>query len=108
MRKIKHPDDDVREMTWRLIDEQLEAPQFNRLESRLRESESARTAYVECMWLHSELLWHFRAVNGVATSFKFVDDPLLKELLASQSPAPLPKKKPSRLNKALKALSLLF
>src|SRR5690606_1922194 len=86
---------ELRELTWRLVDDEIDEPQFRRLESSLLQSEEARQVYVECIWLHSELLFYFRK-NDQAKPTRLANDPLLIQILESQSPPPLPKPRKSR------------
>ena len=57
------PVDEVQELVWALVDEQLDETQFARLEQLLSESEAARKMYVECMQLHAGLIEHFRQAD---------------------------------------------
>ncbi len=101
--------EEVQELTWRLIDDEIDDKQFNRLESVLRESDEGRKTYVDCMWLHSELIFFFRNERGETTAIKFVNDPLTAELSSPKpvgSDEPLPGPKPKRKGKGL--LSFLF
>lgn len=90
MRLTEKGREELQELTWRLVDDEIDEPGFRRLESVLRDSEEGRQVYVDCVWLHSELVWYFRHERGDATSVKIANDELLRQILESKSPDPLP------------------
>jgi hypothetical protein len=49
----------VKELTWALVDEQISDDELPLLENLLLSDGLARSAYVECMQMHSDLLTHF-------------------------------------------------
>lgn len=75
--------EEVSELTWRLIDDELETAQFERLEGYLRDSDEARKLYVEHVWLHSELIWYYQGDRIRERTMKMFDDPLLNEMLSN-------------------------
>ena len=50
---------DVEDLTWRLLDEQLEKPQFDTLERELVNNENSRKTYIDCVQLHVDLMYYF-------------------------------------------------
>jgi hypothetical protein len=51
----------VQELTWALLDEQINDDEFHLLENLLLSDEKARDSYIGCVQLHSELIAHFAA-----------------------------------------------
>ena len=51
----------VQELSWALVDEQLNADELPLLENLLLSDENARRTYLECVQMHSDLLAHFAA-----------------------------------------------
>jgi hypothetical protein len=49
----------VQELTWALLDEQINDDEFHLLENLLLSDEKARDSYIGCVQLHSELIAHF-------------------------------------------------
>lgn len=49
----------VQELTWALIDDQIESGEFQLLESMLLSDDAARGEYIHCVQLHTDLLAHF-------------------------------------------------
>ncbi|MBI1370715.1 MAG: hypothetical protein GC162_18915 [Planctomycetes bacterium] len=60
MRLTPESRSEVEELTWRIIDNEIDEPNFRRLETYLTDSEEARHLYVECFWLHTALLHHYQ------------------------------------------------
>jgi hypothetical protein len=54
--------DRVQELTWTLLDEQIQDDEFTLLENLLLSDEKARGTYIGCVQLHSELMSHFAAL----------------------------------------------
>lgn len=51
--------DNVCNLTWSLVDEQLGEDDFRLLENLLLSDDRARETYLDCMQLHSDLTHHF-------------------------------------------------
>jgi hypothetical protein len=51
---------DVEELTWQLLDEQIDEPNVRVLERELLSNSSARRKYVDCVQLHVALGCYFR------------------------------------------------
>ena len=54
------PSERVRELTWAMVDEQIEDNQWSELQKLLTDNTAARLAYIEAIQLHTDLLFHFR------------------------------------------------
>lgn len=74
--------DRVRELTWAMVDENLEDSQWSELQKLLTDSSSARFAYIEAMQLHTDLLFHFQDQHK-GESKKDPDTPILGSIEAS-------------------------
>jgi hypothetical protein len=73
----------VQELTWALVDEQIDAEELRFLESLMLSDEKARDAYVRCVHLHADLISHFAASEAPAASGK---PPMLNFLSAANPP----------------------
>jgi hypothetical protein len=51
---------DVEELTWQLLDEQIDEPNVRVLERELLTNSAARKKYVDCVQLHVALDFYFR------------------------------------------------
>jgi len=51
--------DRVQELTWAMVDEQINADEIRLLENLLLSDDQARDTYVHCIQLHTDLLGHF-------------------------------------------------
>jgi hypothetical protein len=60
--------DEVQELVWALVDEQISAAQIARLERLVADEPRARTAYIRCMATHAELQTHFATFGLAAAS----------------------------------------
>jgi hypothetical protein len=49
----------VQELTWALLDEDISDDEMSLLDTLLLTGESARSRYVECVQLHTDLMVHF-------------------------------------------------
>ena len=49
----------VQELTWALLDEQLNDDEMSLLDSLLLSDDAARRRYVECVQLHTDLISHY-------------------------------------------------
>ena len=61
--------DRVQELTWALLDEQINDDEFILLDNLLLSDEKARGSYIGCVQLHTDLMAHF-AVSPAETSSK--------------------------------------
>jgi hypothetical protein len=77
--------DRVQELTWALLDEQINDDEFHLLDNLLLSDEKARGAYVGCVQLHADLMSHFAVPTGPAGSKVANNSPLLG-FLNSDSP----------------------
>jgi hypothetical protein len=60
--------DRVQELTWALLDEQVNADEFRLLENLLLSDDKARDTYIGCVQLHADLLAHFAAPSTEETA----------------------------------------
>jgi hypothetical protein len=51
--------DRVQELTWALLDEQINEDEFILLDNLLLSDEKARESYIGCVQLHTDLMAHF-------------------------------------------------
>jgi hypothetical protein len=51
--------DRIQELTWALLDEQINDDEFNLLDTLLLSDEKARETYLGCTQLHADLMAHF-------------------------------------------------
>jgi hypothetical protein len=58
----------VQELTWALVDDQINDGEFQLLESMLLSDDAARHEYLDCIQLHTDLLAHFAAPAGTAVA----------------------------------------
>jgi len=49
----------VEELTWAMVDEQINAGEFELLDSLLLSDDAARETYIGCVQLHVDLMHHF-------------------------------------------------
>jgi hypothetical protein len=54
------PVDTVETLSWALVDEQITKDEIGLLDTLLLSDTSARSTYVKCMQLHTDLLFHFQ------------------------------------------------
>src|SRR5262245_30023115 len=50
----------VQELTWALVDEQISDDEMRLLDNLLLSDDEARQTYVDCVQLHTDLMYHFR------------------------------------------------
>ena len=50
----------VQELTWALVDEQITDDEVRLLDNLLLSDDVARQTYIDCVQLHSDLMYHFR------------------------------------------------
>ena len=60
----------VQELTWALIDDQIESGEFQLLESMLLSDDAARDEYLNCVQLHADLVAHFAKPADAAAAGK--------------------------------------
>jgi hypothetical protein len=51
---------DVEDLTWQLLDDRLEEPKVRVLERELTNNDKSRRTYVDCVRLHTDLMFYFR------------------------------------------------
>jgi hypothetical protein len=51
--------DRVQELTWALMDEHINDDEFRLLDTLLMSDDAARGTYIDCVQLHSDLMFHF-------------------------------------------------
>lgn len=71
------PDDPVESLTWALLDEQITADEFGLLDTLLLSDDAARGAYIGCVQLHNDLLFHFSDQQKAATTGAVTKSPVL-------------------------------
>jgi hypothetical protein len=49
----------VQELTWALVDDQINTDEMQLLDSLLLSDDGARGTYLDCMQLHTDLMFHF-------------------------------------------------
>ena len=54
----------VQELTWALVDDQINDDEVQFLESLMLSDDKARGTYIECIQLHADLMSHFAAKNA--------------------------------------------
>ena len=57
----------VQELTWALLDDVISDDEVSLLDTLLLTGESARTRYIECVQLHSDLMGHFAKPSELAS-----------------------------------------
>jgi hypothetical protein len=60
----------VQELTWALIDDQIDSGELQLLESMLLSDEAARGEYLSCVQLHADLVAHFTQPAGKTAAGK--------------------------------------
>jgi len=53
------PEDTVSTLSWALVDEQITQDEIGLLDTLLLSDPAARNTYLDCMQLHTDLLFHF-------------------------------------------------
>jgi hypothetical protein len=59
--------DRVQELTWALLDEEINDDEFRLLENLLLSDDQCRDSYIGCVQLHADLLTHFAAKGSDGT-----------------------------------------
>lgn len=60
--------DRVQELTWALLDEQINDDEFMLLDILLLSDDKARGSYLGCVQLHADLMAHFAVPSGPAAT----------------------------------------
>ena len=60
----------VQELTWALVDDQLDADEMRLLETLLISDDRARDTYVHCVQLHADLMGHFAPASAPTAAGK--------------------------------------
>jgi hypothetical protein len=60
----------VQELTWALVDDQLDADEMRLLETLLISDDKARDTYVHCVQLHADLMGHFAPASAPTAAGK--------------------------------------
>jgi hypothetical protein len=60
----------VQELTWALVDEQIDHDEMQFLEGLLLSDDHARHTYIDCVQLHTDLMSHFAKKDPVAPEGK--------------------------------------
>lgn len=69
----------VQELTWAMVDEQINADEMQLLEGLLLSDDQARSTYIDCIQLHTDLSIHF-AKSGSGPSTPEGKSPVLSLL----------------------------
>jgi hypothetical protein len=85
--------DRIQELTWALLDEQINEDEFTLLDNLLLSDEKARGSYLGCIQLHADLMSHFAVPAGTTGSKAGSGSQILGILnsdapLGFQSPSP--------------------
>ena len=86
--------DRVQELTWALLDEQMNDDEFILLDNLLLSDEKARGSYLGCVQLHADLMAHFAVPMGSTGSKAGSRSQILGFLNADGSPLGLPSSSP--------------
>ena len=78
--------DPVETLTWALLDDQITQDEIGLLDTLLLSDEAARGSYLECVQLHTDLLFHFSDQNKVAAGAGATKSPVLGFLSEGGSP----------------------
>ena len=79
----------VRELTWALLDEQITEDEMALLDSLLLSDDTARSIYIECVYLHSDLAARFGTQPAPANTTIAAKSPVLGFLSAGMLPLDL-------------------
>jgi hypothetical protein len=60
----------VQELTWALLDEQINEQEMQLLENLLLADDNARSRYIDCVQLHTDLIGHFANPDSPLASGK--------------------------------------
>jgi len=62
--------DRVQELTWAMVDDQINADEIRLLENLLLSDDQARDTYIHCVQLHADLISHFAKPEAPTTAGK--------------------------------------
>ncbi|HEY4232098.1 MAG TPA: hypothetical protein VGM76_01610 [Lacipirellulaceae bacterium] len=62
------PEDTVSALSWSALDEQVTEDEIRLLDTLLLSDEAARETYLDCVRLHTDLLFHFREQEQPASA----------------------------------------
>jgi len=79
--------DEVQELVWALVDEQVTEEQIRHLEELLLENAEARRIYVTCMQMHADLYY---LLNDKRPGLPAAVEKAIESQRAKKSAAPLP------------------
>jgi hypothetical protein len=71
------PHDPVEVLTWALLDDQITQDEIGLLDTLLLSDEAARGSYLECVQLHTDLLFHFSDQQKVGSGAAATKSPIL-------------------------------
>jgi hypothetical protein len=77
----------VQELTWALLDEDINEDEISLLDTLLISDDKARERYIECVQLHCDLLAHFAEEPAKATGSR---PPVLSFLAPNGAPTDTP------------------
>jgi hypothetical protein len=80
------PPDTVSTLSWALIDEQITQDEIGLLDTLLLSDPAARSTYLDCMQLHTDLLFHFSEQEQPAAAATATKSPVLGFLSDSAQP----------------------
>jgi hypothetical protein len=69
--------DPVEALTWALLDDQITQDEIGLLDTLLLSDEAARGSYLECVQLHTDLLFHFSEQEKVGGGSAAMKSPVL-------------------------------
>jgi hypothetical protein len=69
--------DRVQELTWALLDEEINDDEFRLLENLLLSDDKCRDSYIGCVQLHADLLTHFAAPKTKVSAKSGSSSPIL-------------------------------
>jgi hypothetical protein len=80
------PDDPVETLSWALLDEQITDEEFRLLDTLLLSDDAARSSYIGCVQLHTDLLFHFSDQQKVGAGAAATKSPILSFLNEAAPP----------------------
>ncbi len=76
----------VQELTWALLDEQINDDEMTLLDSLLLADDAARRRYIECVQLHADLMAHYAPPQPAAAAAKCAGSPPILGFLNANTP----------------------
>ena len=80
------PEDTVSTLSWALLDEQITQDEIGLLDTLLLSDPAARNTYLDCVQLHTDLLFHFSEQQQPAAAATATKSPVLGFLSDSAMP----------------------